>query len=333
MNQGRNRVYSIPDNEFKELWNTSTTYREILRRLNPVTTYSGSEYRALKARQKELDLSSEHMLGQGHSKGKKFPTTYKQTLSEILVEGSNYNIFNLKKRLFEADLLKNECLWCGNSGTWNDSELTLHLDHINGINNDNRIANLRILCPMCHALTDTFRGRNKKRVSQNKPEESFIFDPSTRAMFIDINTVCENCTSPTINGMLLCEKCSYLRISEYDNEIRAKNIERVKNFEARLKSIPKPQRRFTENPAKNYCTDCGVEVGRGIKRCKPCYSRFNRRNIPEKESLIQIIKEEGANLTRVGKRFGVSCNAVRKWCKGYELPHTSGALKEMFIDG
>lgn len=123
---------------------------------------------------------------------------------------------------------------------------------------------------MCHALTDTFRGRNKKRVTENKTAESCTFDPSTRAVFIDINTVCENCTSPTINGMLLCEKCSYLRISKYDNEIRAKNIERVKNFEARLKSIPNPKGRFTEMPTKNYCTDCGVEVGRGTKRCKPC---------------------------------------------------------------
>lgn len=333
MNQGRNRVYSIPDNEFKELWNTSTTYREILRRLNPVTTYSGSEYRALKARQKELDLSSEHMLGQGHSKGKKFPTTYKQPLSEILVEGSNYNIFNLKKRLFEADLLKNECLWCGNSGTWNDSELTLHLDHINGINNDNRIANLRILCPMCHALTNTFRGRNRKRITEDKPSESCTFDPSTHPVFIDINTVCENCANPSINGMLLCEKCSYLLIEEYDNEIRTKNIERVKNFESRLKSVPNPKGRFTGISTKNSCADCGIEVGRGIKRCKSCHSLFNRRNIPEKENLIQAIKEEKANLTRVGERFGVSCNAVRKWCRGYELPHTSGALKEMFING
>lgn len=333
MNQGRNTVYSISDNEFKKIWNTSTTYREVLRRLKPTTTYSGSEYRALKARQKELNLSSEHMLGQGHSKGKKFHTTHKQSLSEILVEGSNYSIFNLKKRLFEANLLKNECAWCGNSGTWNGNELTLHLDHINGINNDNRIENLRILCPMCHALTDTFRGRNKKRITENKSVDSFKFNPSTHSVFIEINTVCENCTNPTINGMLLCEKCSYLIIDEYDNEIRTKNIERVKNFETRLKSVTNPKGRFTEMPTKNYCIDCGIEVGRGIKRCKSCHPLFTRRNIPEKENLIQTIKEEKANLTRVGERFGVSCNAVRKWCRGYELPHTSGALKEMFING
>lgn len=51
------------------------------------------------------------------------------------------------------------CSICGNTGEWNSKKLVLQLDHINGIHNDNRIENLRLLCPNCHSQTDTFCGK------------------------------------------------------------------------------------------------------------------------------------------------------------------------------
>ena len=54
------------------------------------------------------------------------------------------------------------CWECGIS-SWNDKELVLELDHINGVNTDHREENLRLLCPNCHSQTPTFKGRNKPK--------------------------------------------------------------------------------------------------------------------------------------------------------------------------
>lgn len=56
-----------------------------------------------------------------------------------------------------------QCAWCGNPGLWQGQPLRLEVDHVNGDWRDNRLGNLRFLCPNCHATTDTYRGRGKGR--------------------------------------------------------------------------------------------------------------------------------------------------------------------------
>jgi hypothetical protein len=95
----------------------------------------------------------------------------KLTLEQILVKNSSYsNTNSLKQKLIKLQILENKCNICNNNGEWNNKKLSLHLDHINGINNDNRIENLRILCPNCHSQTDTYCGKNinKKNVENSK---------------------------------------------------------------------------------------------------------------------------------------------------------------------
>jgi len=72
------------------------------------------------------------------------------------------NRSNLKMRLLKAGLLVSRCQSCGITG-WRGKLLTIHLDHINGDKNDNRLENLRMLCPNCHSQTPTFSGRNVRR--------------------------------------------------------------------------------------------------------------------------------------------------------------------------
>lgn len=82
-------------------------------------------------------------------------------LNEILVENSSYSRTKLKERLLENGMLRNECYECAGGPEWNGKSLVLQLEHKNGINNDNRLENLAILCPNCHSQTDTFSGRNR----------------------------------------------------------------------------------------------------------------------------------------------------------------------------
>jgi hypothetical protein len=86
-------------------------------------------------------------------------------LSEILVEDSCYSKFGvLKRRLIDSGMLLNECALCHLGPEWQGKPLTLQLDHINGVRTDNRIGNLRLLCPNCHSQTVTFARRKDTRV-------------------------------------------------------------------------------------------------------------------------------------------------------------------------
>ena len=84
-------------------------------------------------------------------------------LQEVLVVRSSYtNRQALKRKLIKADLLENLCVICHMGPEWNGKPLVLQLDHINGVGDDNRLENLRLLCPNCHSQTDTFGYRGKK---------------------------------------------------------------------------------------------------------------------------------------------------------------------------
>lgn len=73
-----------------------------------------------------------------------------------------HNRHVVKKRIIKENLLEYKCQICQCEPTWLTKKLVLVLDHINGINNDNRLENLRFLCPNCNSQTDNFAGKNKK---------------------------------------------------------------------------------------------------------------------------------------------------------------------------
>ncbi|HLI96996.1 MAG TPA: HNH endonuclease signature motif containing protein [Candidatus Baltobacteraceae bacterium] len=81
-------------------------------------------------------------------------------LDELLSRGGSRH--NVKLRLLRAGMLENRCEQCGLTG-WQGKPLMMHLDHINGVRNDHRLENLRMLCPNCHSQTPTYGGRNVRR--------------------------------------------------------------------------------------------------------------------------------------------------------------------------
>jgi len=79
-------------------------------------------------------------------------------LSTFCVNSSLSNAV-VKHRLITHIGRKEECEWCNLTTVWNGKPIVLHLDHINGINTDNRLENLRFLCPNCHSQTPTYCGK------------------------------------------------------------------------------------------------------------------------------------------------------------------------------
>ncbi len=149
------KVYQVSDEDFKHIIQQSNTYSDCLRALG-LGTNGGSSTDILKRRIKELNCSTEHF-----NQKNKQSYQAKYSLDEILVENSSYaNISSLKRRLINEHRLEYKCAICGLT-EWLNKPISLQLDHINGINNDHRINNLRFLCPNCHSQTDTFAGKNK----------------------------------------------------------------------------------------------------------------------------------------------------------------------------
>lgn len=124
-----------------------SSMREVLTKLGYAV--SGASIKHVRRKIEEYGLT-EPKYG-SHSKARR-------ELDDVLVENSTYlNSNSLKKRLIKEGLLKPLCSNddCGIS-EWRGMPITLQLDHTNGIHNDNRIENLRLLCPNCHTQTETW---------------------------------------------------------------------------------------------------------------------------------------------------------------------------------
>jgi len=158
----RSKIWSIPTEELRETIKNSLSLNIVLVKYN-INPSSGS-YLALKTRLKQENIDFSHIkLGSNANRGRKQKYKYVSSIEEILVINSSYSRTTLKKRLLDLGLLKNSCYECGIGPEWNDKKLSLQIDHINGQPNDNRLDNLRMLCPNCHSQTDTYAGKSKKK--------------------------------------------------------------------------------------------------------------------------------------------------------------------------
>lgn len=144
--------------ELEILVKESSSYVEIMKKLG-YKCKGGNANKRLKKKVEEYNIDTSHFKGKAHGTS----NNIKYSLKDILIKNSTYsNNYSLKKRLLKEKILQYKCYICGIS-EWLGKKLSLQLDHINGVNNDNRIENLRLLCPNCHSQTETFSGKNVKK--------------------------------------------------------------------------------------------------------------------------------------------------------------------------
>lgn len=205
----------------------------------------GHNYRTVQGWAKRWDISTEHF--DPHAGARRAGAVRRRPLSEILVEHSHYTRGNLKRRLLLAGLKQPVCEMCGQGEIWQGMRMSMVLDHINGVADDNRLENLRMLCPNCNATLDTHCGRNTPR------EKPCV---ACGQMFVPSSNIHRYCSS----------KCW--------GTIAARRYE----------GVPRPQTRKVE---------------------RPTYGRLMN------ELALQ-------SMVKVGAKYGVSDNAVRKWLRWYE---------------
>ena len=250
----------------------------VLKELN--LNIAGAGYKTVKLYVEKFQLNTSHWTGQGH--GTTIQALHKhntQPIENILIANSFYNSTNnLKKRLLNLNMLTNHCYICDQLPIWKEQKLVMVLDHINGDNRDHRIENLRLLCPNCNSQQSTFTGKNIK--INRRPK---------------ITCTCKNCNKILKQERKtgLCIHCSGI-------------LKHTENHKAHYNNLV------------GICQDCGTTTKGRSNLCPKCSHKKNRI-VPERppyEILLKEIKE--TNFCAVGRKYGVSDNAIRKWIKTYE---------------
>jgi len=147
-------IRDTTDAQFREAATKSISIAGMLRYLGHRET-STTKYRVAKRKIKKLSIDVTHHLGQAHGQGRIVP------LEDYLSNKRNIISSTLRTKLLKTGLFQHRCCSCGLSW-WKSSPVPLELHHIDGNHMNNNLKNLTLLCPNCHALTPTYKGKNKK---------------------------------------------------------------------------------------------------------------------------------------------------------------------------
>lgn len=139
----------------QEAVKTSSSIAQVLGQLG--LKPAGGNYQTIRTviEQNKIDIT--HFVGQSWSKGKILPP--KRPIFEYLSNEQAISSHNLKRRLLKEGFFEYKCYGCENK-EWCGQPIALELEHIDGNHLNNELKNLTLLCPNCHAQTETYRGKN-----------------------------------------------------------------------------------------------------------------------------------------------------------------------------
>ncbi len=203
-------MYKYEKGLFTEVVNKSKSLSDVARFLDLEPSKGNRD--TIKKYIEIYKLSTEHF-----SYVKRSNESLYRNLEEILVINSTYSRGHLKNRLYKEGLKFEVCELCGQGNEWNGKRISLILDHINGINNDNRLKNLRILCPNCNATLDTHCGKNKSKYKLYQHVDND-------------NTRCNDCACLISKGCIRCSKCESINQRKVERPNYSTLIDNVKEF-------------------------------------------------------------------------------------------------------
>ena len=226
-----------------------------------------------------------------------FTRTYDMN-EPIVINKQSYH--GMKKRLLANGTLMNKCAICNLDGIWNNKPIVLQLDHINGDHYDNTISNLRILCPNCHAQTNTFGVKNTKKIKEKQKHDN-----------------------EEIKSVNIIEDKSDYSSDESDDSLDEYHYSSDEYHYSSDESKPPTDVTFSKNKNSISCNACCNKLKKKGKTglCEICVKIDYR--VVERPSYNDLIKEVNENnFVQTGKKYGVSDNAIRKWIKNYEKTMT-----------
>jgi hypothetical protein len=207
----------------EKIVNSSNNYSEVTKKLGLQPFHGNRE--TVKKYINLFEISTKHFRLTSKNGG---GSRKKIELADILVENSLYvHTTNLKERLYKEGLKQRCCEICGQGENWMGNKISLILDHVNGVNNDNRIENLRIVCPNCNAALPTHGGKNVKHIDKiiNKCECGNPVHGKNKTCAICTNIKQRKVERPQYTQLLIdIEKLGYrgtgLKYGVSDNSIR-----------------------------------------------------------------------------------------------------------------
>lgn len=229
-------IDAYSEEELQEIVSFALSYKDVARALG-YNSYSGDLKKLLEKRLSKFDTSH-------FSKKTKI---IERNIENIFIENSTADQKTLRRWFIKGKYSDYKCSICGQEPIWQDKPLTLILDHINGHNHDNRLENLRWVCPNCNQQLETTGNKRGSKLT-----------------------------------------------------------------------------------VKKYCVDCGKEISYRSTRCESCNNKHKKIPLEKmpvsREELKTLIRTQ--SFTSIGLKYGVSDNAIRKWCIKFNLPTKKVDIKK-----